>query len=535
MGAPIGANVAWIEGNHCIVRPLDRHPTPSPKTNVPLGSLWKLFVYLYLSEKKSGEPIYECSAEHPSPEDRYCCESGGSIDRDGALAHSCAPYFDPKRLRIRPNEWKTFWTDRHAPQWLTHLENLTPSAQVSIEELLKALLIVPEHARTEARNALLETSMSLYGKNVWTDLGSGIRYKTFSWHRDSKIAYGGAAGWLADGTPFWFGSDGSSASALTKWGKKLSTVLPLSKATSSVLEQSCVDVDFFERYPLREIWDERRRKTVDQGYLQGNYRLHFANGNYVRIHSNGHLRIQKKNNDTPKIIGRIGLNDYVARVIDREGNTTEPEAARALAIAARTYLVQNGHFQGGCWHIADSSRTQRASASEPSVSALQVASFTDSLILSGAPIHYHSNQEKDHTMSWSSAYKQASQGWKFDKILRLSYPKTTIVSLNGKSECLPMSEAEQWLNSQKASWEKILENEPGYETPEPSLRVCRLEEGNPYSDQKRMRIYVRGWRSFNERITLTHEYLHLAFRYYPSGSDESYIERLARKLTGATP
>jgi uncharacterized protein YfaQ (DUF2300 family) len=61
-------------------------------------------------------------------------------------------------------------------------------------------------------------------------------------------------------------------------------------------------------------------------------------------------------------------------------------------------------------------------------------------------------------------------------------------------------------------------------------KICMLADGNPYSDQRRYRIYVRGWRSLDERITLAHEYLHLVFRFHPHGADEDYIERLARRL-----
>ncbi|HEX8956331.1 MAG TPA: DUF2300 domain-containing protein, partial [Burkholderiaceae bacterium] len=57
-----------------------------------------------------------------------------------------------------------------------------------------------------------------------------------------------------------------------------------------------------------------------------------------------------------------------------------------------------------------------------------------------------------------------------------------------------------------------------------------LEQGHPYSDQRRLRIYARGWRSLDERITLAHEYVHLVLRFHPHGSDEDYVERLARQL-----
>jgi uncharacterized protein YfaQ (DUF2300 family) len=46
----------------------------------------------------------------------------------------------------------------------------------------------------------------------------------------------------------------------------------------------------------------------------------------------------------------------------------------------------------------------------------------------------------------------------------------------------------------------------------------------------RNRIYARGHYSLQQRLDITHEYLHLAFADYPSGQDETYIEQLARRL-----
>ena len=60
--------------------------------------------------------------------------------------------------------------------------------------------------------------------------------------------------------------------------------------------------------------------------------------------------------------------------------------------------------------------------------------------------------------------------------------------------------------------------------------MCRLYSGNPHVDRERRRIYVRGLLSLQDRLDLTHEYLHLAFDAHPNGQDETYIEGLARHL-----
>lgn len=95
-----------------------------------------------------------------------------------------------------------------------------------------------------------------------------------------------------------------------------------------------------------------------------------------------------------------------------------------------------------------------------------------------------------------------------------------------------MEAAETWLMISSMKWQRRLRSESGYEPPGSSVRICALTEGNPYADQQRLRIYARGWRSLEERITLAHEYLHLAFRHHPRGADEVFVERLARELIG---
>src|SRR5688572_25960211 len=47
--------------------------------SVPLGSVWKLFVYSYLQTTGAQEPVYRCERAQREPGDEYCCEPGESI------------------------------------------------------------------------------------------------------------------------------------------------------------------------------------------------------------------------------------------------------------------------------------------------------------------------------------------------------------------------------------------------------------------------------------------------------------------------
>ena len=551
-GAADDALVAWLQpgqegrvemralpGATGASQPVSRDATA---TRVPLGSLWKLFVFAYLSENRAQEPAYVCSANRATQtgEEQYCCAPGESVARAQALARSCAPYFLPARLGIAKKDWQAHWQLRIGAPWLLELDHLKPETEVPVEELLKALAMIASQARAEARSALLEAGIEGYGREAWPVLGSGMRYKTYSWHRADGSAFGGAAGWLADGTPFWFGARGSSRSALASWAPQLAAALPAfsirrwRETGVDANGTACVDVDFFARYPLRAVWhagDSAQEKVkAKPGELKGRFRLEFANGNWLAIASHGELSLAEGEGAAPAITGRFAINDYVARVIEREGSTTQPQAARALAIAARSYLVQNAHFEAGCWHIEDSSRTQRVSANAPGAAALAAAWFSDDIVLKGVAVRYHGDAPGSNRLAWRDAVARAGEGWDFERILAAAYPQAAIATLSGREECARLEAAENWLARAIAGWDARLLREPGFEALGAPPKVCALADGHPYSDQKRLRIYARGWRNLDERVTLAHEYLHLAFRFHPNGADENYIERLARRL-----
>jgi uncharacterized protein YfaQ (DUF2300 family) len=192
--------------------------------------------------------------------------------------------------------------------------------------------------------------------------------------------------------------------------------------------------------------------------------------------------------------------------------------------------MQNARFEAGWWHIEDTSRTQRVSPNPPSDAALEAAWFTDDIVLRGSPVQYRRDGAGTNHLAWSSAVARDQSGWDFERILAAAYPQTTLASLSGREECARLDAAEAWLARSAARWQRRLAREPGYEALDAPARVCALGEGPAYSDQQRLRIYVRGWNSAEEQLTLAHEYLHLAFRFHPRGADEDYIERLARRL-----
>ncbi|WPN74100.1 DUF2300 domain-containing protein [Pseudomonas germanica] len=492
---------------------------PLPQTlDTPLGSLWKLFVYAWLVDTGAREPAYECRGQ--SKEEVYCCSAGGRIERDQALVKSCGLYFEPARLGIAAAEWRTYWLARQAPSWLLDLPSVQPAQRVSVVELLKVLVSLP--AQDQARRVLLDVVLNAADGNVVGELGGRLRVKTWSWlgDQDPQSRQGGFAGWTADGSPLWAGGRGTSQMVLRHYGQALATVLP---AAWPAEPGRCVEVGLFSRYPVTRVLTGER--VVTSGPLQGDYRVEFANGNALDIHSDGELFLL---ND--KLIARLDREEYVARVLEREAKPEPTEAAKALAVAIRTYLLQNATRNGDCLSIDDSSNRQRVAPRPASAESRNIAAWTADLVLAGSTVTYHSDQPGPDKLAWQQAVEQANAGQRYDAILLHAYPRASLSRWdNPVASCEALPAAQDWLQKQRRGWRPKLESETGYNEVS-TFAVCKLAFGRPFVDRERQRIYVRGVLTLQDRLDLTHEYLHLAFEAHPNGQDETYIEGLARHL-----
>ncbi len=504
--------------------PASRAPT------VPLGSVWKLFVHGYLQATRAQEPPYHCAATERATDDEYCCDPGGEIARDDALAHSCGPYFAPARLHLDPAAWQRFWRAQQAPAWLGTAAAWDPATEVPLPQLLDALASVPPPSRQAARAALLPLALRL--DDVVPQLGSGPRFKTWSWHRGAQ-RIGGAAGWLADGTPFWFGAPGTSKLAVPGHAAWIAHTLQAAGladvgADDVQADDPCVDVALFARYPVRAL-TRPDGHGVPPGPLAGDYRVQFANGHVLAIQG-GPGMAWRATPAGPRLSARWPLDEYVARVVDREGDGREPQAARALAVVARTWLLQNSPAGEGCHRVDDASQQQRVSPRAPSAGARAAASFTTGLVLDARPVHYHLDRADADTLSWQAAVQASRAGTRWDAILHDTWPHARLQAMDGQAACLPLPAARQWLVDAERRWRAPLRQEPGFEPLAEQLQVCQLSSGNPDSDQRLLQIHVREWLTHEGRLSLLHEYLHLAFRHHPRGQDDAYVERLARRL-----
>lgn len=496
---------------------IKREPLPA-SLDAPLGSLWKLFVYAWLVDTGAQEPAYECRGQ--SREEVYCCSAGGKIERDQALVKSCGLYFEPARLGIAATDWRAYWQARQAPSWLLDLPAVQPATRVSVAELLSVLALLP--AQEQMRRVLLDVVLNAADGNVVGELGGRLRVKTWSWlgDQDAQSRQGGFAGWSADGAPIWAGGRGTSQMVLRHYAQALASVLPTAWPADAV---RCVQVGLFSKYPVSKVLVGDRVAT--SGPLRGDYRVEFANGNALDIHSDGELFLL---ND--KLVARLDREEYVARVLEREAKPQPAEAAKALAVAIRTYLLQNATRNGDCLSIDDSSNRQRVAPRPASAESRNIAAWTADLVLAGSTVTYHSDQPGPDKLAWQQAVEQAHAGQRYDAILLHAYPRASLSRWdNPVASCEALPAAQDWLQKQRRGWRPRLESETGYNEVS-TFAVCKLAFGRPFVDRERQRIYVRGVLTLQDRLDLTHEYLHLAFEAHPNGQDETYIEGLARHL-----
>ncbi|MFC3914764.1 DUF2300 domain-containing protein [Pseudaeromonas sharmana] len=505
----------------------DNQAAEASRWQTPLGSVWKLFVYAYLVETQQREPLLQCTGEHPEQE-RYCCEPQERIDRDTALSRSCGLYFTPARLRLDAEAWRRHWQQRSAPDWLGTLSALDERQLVGVDELLHQLEQFPLAVIQQAQAALVGTSLQGRGRDALPTLGTLAIVKTFTMPTPDGTL-GGGAGWSQDGHALWFAGRGNSQQVMSRLAPRLAHTL----LDTPVRDNSCVRVRFFARYPLLKIVNAHGSAlALHKQPLQGHYRLYFKNGQQLDWQTAEHRFWLQAGADQPaEIWGRLNETEYVARVVDREAQAEASQAAKALAIAARSYLHQQARFDGECLQIDDSSARQRVSAQPATAAALAASRTTAGLMLRNTPVQYHLHRAGSNQLSWQQALEWQSQGLDFVQILARAYPDAQLSWQGSASaqECQPLSEPSRWLRQQLPKWQAVLQTTEGFEAIA-LPQICLLQHGRPYADQKAQRIYLRPATSLESRITLVHEYLHLALAHHPAGADETYIEQLAREL-----
>lgn len=90
---------------------------------------------------------------------------------------------------------------------------------------------------------------------------------------------------------------------------------------------------------------------------------------------------------------------------------------------------------------------------------------------------------------------------------RLLIPTTALAA--GERHAQPASyyPKRKRLAKKMPQWRRILQAETGYNEPD-VFAVCRLVSGFPYTDRQQKRLFIRNFFTLQDRLDLTHEYLH---------------------------
>lgn len=503
----------------------------SKDATTPLGSLWKLFVFAYNKENSISNPQYTCNGY--LAEEIFCCKKGESIDEETALIKSCGLYFTPNRLRISKNAWKSFWTEKKINfDWIKDLNNIKPDYKTSVHELLSVIEEIKNFPKSKniLDKTLIRVILEGTAKGSFSELGAYSRIKTYTWDNphNSKEYIGGFSGWLNNGTIIWAIGDGKSSEFLSRASKILDKHW---KNSAIVNDNQCITVRFFHDYKITSIINLTNNLNVSEGVLNGKYLIKFNSGRELTINSNSEVILNNKNG-VLYIDGRMDINSYIARVIDREIDNNFSSAAEAFSIVIRSYIQERAQKISGCYHVIDSSKFQRVSVNIPSQNSLAISSKTSGLILNNASsIRYHLNEERKNQISWIKAKGFSLLGLNFEKILLNFYPNSKVVYSEDRysNSCGSIENANNWLKEKSLKWHKKLLSISGYERPQ-TFNVCKLSTGAPFSNKNTNEIFVRGFDNFENQFSVAHEYLHLAFKYHPIGDSETDIDNIAKKL-----
>lgn len=550
-----GLQLAWLDAQgqmHSAALDAQGRAAPSPaltpSTRVPLGSLWKLVAYAHWVESAAPDRPLQCTGQ--LREEVYCCSSGERIERATALVRSCGLYFAKNRVPWDQPAGAAMQKLPTAIAQALREGSLGAQTQVPLQDWLQWLAAWPAALQEQAAHDLLGYWLAGSGQAALSQIGGQLRIKTWTLEQANGTRRAGASGWNAQGLPLWFSGSGSSANLVPSRAKHVidalreteTSAFAQSKMQTHTNGASCVRVNFFARYPIATLTAKSNAQALVPGassVLRGHYQLRFANGQNLGIQSLGELQLSTSEQGTPKIWAELPLENYVARVIDREASTKPQQAAWALAIAARSHVLAHGQSRQGCAEVDDSSQVQRVSPRPPTAAALEAAQATAGMVLVGGYAiqgQYHQDRARDGVMAWAQASQQAESGARFTDILRSAYPRATLGSASSQGalacETLPLVQA--WLDRERVRWRQALQGQPGFADPA-QLQVCRQTGARAHARSDTRRIDVNGFHSLEERLSIAHEYLHVAFAAHPRGRDEAFIETRARQLLGVLP
>lgn len=509
------------------------HSITSEESAEEIGSLWKVYFYVYAVGRDLVFAPEVCT--DLNPENCHCGdknESGGS-DLDKALIHSCEGVFKNFKKQATEDDWRKFWQGFYAteilPAWLDDFESFGAETKITPGDVLKSWQGFRNDDRIFER---LRAALSLVVREgtakalVDKAPAATVLIKTFTMG-DRVAGYrGGFAGWITPDTLVWIRSDKRGAVTAEVFFEQVraqvNELFGRQRVAGSAFK---VCVNFLNDYPLHSVKNSRG-ESVYSGRLYGTYTVITKRLSEITFRTQGKISLNS-HKQQPVLSGCFNLEEYIARVIEREGDDISLAAKKALAIAARTYLLDEASRKnGGILFIDDDSQKQRVSLSDPREENIQVALATQGLVLSGAVL-YHLDKVAPNILTVAVADLQATQGLSEAEILQAAFPSYKIIPMwhvAGVS-CEKIPAASEWLGYNIKSWKTRIVP-LGADTEFPA-EVCRSRGAQAYYFGKR--IYVPTFESTDDQLTVAHEWLHGAFVHAPLMDDDE-IEMLAREL-----
>ncbi len=483
---------------------------------VKLGSLWKLYAYAYLKINQTPVPDFFPTGE--DTEEIFCGKKGDVVTAEKALAQSCGLYFEPKRLGLAYKDWKKFWNKNGGKTWYSRILIEQHQLTLPISEILKSLDELRHHNEIGPllKFALSNVVLNGTARVGLGALGSRLVLKTFT-VGDNGHYVGGFAGWTHEGPVVWYQGQGKSHEVIERDAGVLSDWLT-ERAISR--DRGCVKVKHFARYPIKALRNDREEPVTAAQELRGLYTIEFTNGKKLNFTASA-----GQGWDGSSIHGSYQIDDYVARVVEREFGVTPMASAEAMAIVARSYLYQNAtKLADQCWGIEDSTHFQRVGIHAPSQQTRKIVIKTSEFILdSEKPVHYH-------LRTWLKAKKLAEKNTSWPEILGQLYPEMNITMRRPLAvwDCLPMFRAEKWMARNKPRIDRYVK-EKLHMREIVDVKVCQTPYLQPFSLMKEKRIFLNKFEDSEDQISLVHEYFHFYLSQTHRARDEKYIDQLAKE------
>ena len=237
----------------------------------------------------------------------------------------------------------------------------------------------------------------------------------------------GFIGWIADDRPAAFvvrGPENFASGSSRVWRDDIEAALGARAATAT---RACVEAVYRPRGGLRAVRDVFSGERAEDGALEGYFQASLASGEAREFLANGDLELVSTDAGGRYVRATFTLEDYAARAVDRAGVASEPEAAKAVALLARSEVASWPADARGCREMPIVNELL-FSLSPPSASAVRAARWTSDLAVMVGPAATIASLRPSPPSAFGKAARDlAGRGLYFDEIVAQMRPSLRAV------------------------------------------------------------------------------------------------------------